>query len=95
MTRDNGKYQDLHDWLVTQNGHRKGYGVVGKEYCCGVKAYERMGSIEQLALLRLNVTFDTTLHEKAMGKRLKNKAKEGVTEGRGNWMSFINGKKSN
>jgi len=77
MKRENGKYKDLHDWLVTQNGHLKANGFSdNNDNHWGIKAYERMGSIEQLALLRMNVTFDTALHDKAMKKRLKNNLKK-------------------
>ena len=38
----------------------------------GVRAFERMGSLEQLALEDIGVTFDPQLHNKAMDARIQN-----------------------
>ena len=53
------------------NGYRKSVGDDSVNY--GVKAYLRMGSIEQIALSELGVSFDPDIHEKAMDLRLSNK----------------------
>ena len=93
LTIDNGKdarkHHGLHLWLSTQNGHR--YAKKEGEYGCSIKAYKRMGSIEQLALSGINVTFDTKnkVHQKAMEKRVDNIAKDSLDEEVGGFISFL------
>ena len=61
----------LHAWMTHMNGYRKWVGDDSVNY--GVKAYLRMGSIEQIALSELGVSFDHDTHKKAMAIRLSNK----------------------
>ena len=58
----------LGKWLLEMNGYANEYN--NRSYY-GVKAYMRMGSIEQLALEEIGVTFDPQLHHKAMNARIK------------------------
>ena len=90
-TRRNNECHCLHDWLVTQNGHRNAKGETEDNW--GFKAYKRMGSIEQLALSGIDVTFDTKnkVHQKAMDKRLGVKTKKGVSEERSGFMDLLTG----
>jgi len=90
-TSRNSESHSLHQWLVTQNGHRYAKGETEDNW--GFKAYKRMGSIEQLALSGIDVTFDTEneVHQKAMDKRLGNKATESVDEEVGDFITFLGG----
>ena len=90
-TSRNIESNDLNSWLVTQNGHRNAKG--GNDDNWGFKAYKRMGSIEQLALSDIDVTFDTEneVHQKAMDKRLGVKTKKGVSEERSGFMDLLTG----
>jgi hypothetical protein len=56
------------------NGYRKSVGEESINY--GVKAYMRMGTIEQIALSELDVSFDPDTHKKAMDLRTSNKAQK-------------------
>ena len=76
-------------WLNTQNGYH--YANNMDEYGCGVKAYKRMGSIEQLALEGIGVTFDPNLHKKAMNIRAANKSKKNAGKKRNGIMGLIRG----
>lgn len=90
LTIDTNKYSRLHDWLVMQNGHRAEYGVTSdNDDHWGIKAYERMGSIEQLALSGIDVTFIPALHQKAMIKRDEEKQTKADMEKTGGLRSSL------
>ena len=87
---DRSKFDsNLGAWLNTQNGYH--YANNMSEYECGVKAYKRMGSIEQLALEGIGVTFDPNLHKKAMNIRAANKSKKNAGKKRNGIMGLIRG----
>ena len=65
----------LGKWLNEMCGHSKKY-LPNWVPHWGVRAFERMGSIEQLALADLEVTFDPRLHELALKASNENTASD-------------------
>jgi hypothetical protein len=57
------KYDTLKQWMETMIGYERHKGNVENRY--GLKVYEKMGSIEQLAMVDEYVCFDLELYETA------------------------------
>ena len=72
--------QNLYQWLSEMNGYANAY---KNHSYYGVKAYMRMGSLEQLALEEIGVTFDPKLHNNAMNARIKKTQIDRSTEHHG------------
>jgi hypothetical protein len=67
--RSGRKYAYLNRWMMSMNGYSKKFKENEQEY--GIKAYQQMGTLEQIALAELDVCFDPDTMKKAMEKRTR------------------------
>ena len=70
LNRNGGEYEVLYKWVCTMNGYFRHNQFTERVYA--FKAYERMGSIEQVALAKLDVCFDVDLYCRAVKERTAN-----------------------